>query len=175
MERISLDLQERFGKKANWYLWKYRNMDDWLKSKEADNYLLRCFDYKHIPGNIMLQIGVEELWKLALETSVNGFQNGTSELVIGNGAAAEVNTQTGPQGGTFVALAMDAGFPILEGAGNTTLAFQIVATAAQANQSWDEFLVKQNVSLIHFNRRVASQGTKISPQVWTLKLTILGS
>ena len=85
---------------------------------------------------------------------------------------AAAATQTGLQAATNKAYAaMAATYPQVS---NQTMTFRAVFTELVANYDWREMTVANgnSDSAKNLNRKVSSQGTKASGQIWTLDLAI---
>lgn len=129
-----------------------------------------------IEGNIALNAGIGVLLDLlgGIGTPA-AFSNANSRLYVGNGTAAAVATQTDLQGASKAEKAMDSGFPVRSG---TTITWKATFGTAEANFAWEEGGVKNaagtpnGTTIILFNRKVQSLGTKASGSNWTLALDV---
>lgn len=121
--------------------------------------------------NIFLTFGINEIWKLATGQSTATFTNATAQIGIGDSAVAAVAGQTDLQAATNKAYRpMSANFPNMPSAG--AVQFQSVFGSADANFTWNEFVVRNATSLICIDRGVQPLGTKASGTVWTATVTL---
>jgi hypothetical protein len=157
-----------------WEIWRYRNHDDFMASREDGNPFNFCLDYSDFKNNLLLNEGAEAIWdKLTGLGTPAIFSNANARIGVADSTTAEADTQTGLQGGTTAFKAMDTSFPVKSGTGNDTIEFQSVFGSADANQAWNEFTV-DNGATVNLNRKVSAQGTKSSGQTWTIKVSIQG-
>ena len=120
-------------------------------------------------GNILLNEGINEAWKLICGTGGMAFDNTNAQLGVGDSSAAEDATQTDLQGTNKLYKSMDAGYPT---AGTDQKAvWRATFGGDDANWAWEEFSVK-NANDINLNRKVESKGTKASGTTWILTLEI---
>lgn len=137
------------------------------------------FDVTKRAGNLLLIGGVSALWEFALGNGTAGagslalLTNARARIVVGNGTAAAVNTQTALQGGTTTPKAMDATYPQHTDSTGTdgarTITFRSTYGAAEGNHAWDEWGVDNGTRL--FNRKVEALGTKAGG-TWVFTVTI---
>lgn len=158
--------------KTTWHIWRYKNDDDWLESRV--NPFTACYDYSLINGNIMLQEGAETIINAFTGlASITTYNNTNARIGVGDSSTAESASQTGLQGTTTTFKAMDTGYPLKSGTGNTTVEFQSVFGSSEGNHAWNEFTVDNgSTANKNLNRKVSAQGTKASGQTWTVKVSI---
>jgi len=151
---------------AVWKIEKFRDVVDFRKSQP--------FKVIEFEGNLLLNEGINELWNMAAgDESGNFFDNTNAHLGVGDSDAAASASQTGLQAAVNkLYKGMEAAYPMY--GSNQQIIFQAVFEAADANFDWNEFTVANGDSdaAVNLNRKVAAQGTKASPQVWTLTLTL---
>lgn len=126
-------------------------------------------------GNLLLNEGIEEAWKLIATTGGTQFSNAAAYLGVGDSTTAEAATHTDLQASTNkLYKAMDATYPLINGTGNVTCNWKSTFVSAEANYAWQEYTVANASSGTgkNLNRKVSSQGTKQSGQTWELTLAI---
>ena len=156
-----------------WEIWRYKNHDDFMASREDGNPFNFLMDYTDFGGNLLLNEGAEVIWNaLTGLSAITEFNNTNARIGVGDSSTAEADTQTGLQGSTSFK-AMDTSFPALSGTGNDTCEWQSVFGSGDGNQAWNEFTVDDGTS-VNLNRKVSAQGTKSSGQTWTIKVSIQG-
>ena len=131
-----------------------------------------AFDRTDLPGNLMLNEGINEAWLILTATgSPTTFSNANARLGVGDSNAAENATQTDLQAASNKTYkAMDGGFPTT---GTQAANWKSTFQSADANYAWNEFTVDSGASALkNLNRKVSAQGTKASGQTWALTLTI---
>jgi len=125
-------------------------------------------------GNVLLNEGINELWTIACSASSGTkFDNSNAYLGVGDSSTAEDAAQTGLQAVTNKFYkAMDASYPTYGTAQKAT--WVSTFESADANFDWRVFTVANgnSDSAINLNRKVSSQGTKVSGQQWELVFEI---
>ncbi len=150
--------------KAEWEIIKY--------ASDADFAAKKPYDIVKIDGNILLNAGINLLLTLLAGGAGTAFNAANSYLGVGDSSTAEAATQTGLQAATNKAyVAMDSSYPTY--GSSQQIVFQATFGSSVANFAWNEFIaINGNGTGTAFNRKVSAQGTKVSGQSWTLKLTI---
>ncbi len=146
--------------KGHWMVTKYAGQSEYDR---GDAYEVSEFT------NLLLNSGINELWNIY--SGVAGhpvYSNANTELGTGTSNTAAVATQTDILAGAVYNPA-DSGFPSVSG---ETITVQSTFASGTANQSWQEFVVKNSSSGICLNRAVSNQGTKTSGQIWVLTVTM---
>lgn len=138
------------------------------------------FEIVEFEENIALNTGKAEILNLVLGGSANHFDATNARVGVGDSNTAAANTQTDLQAASNKTyMACDSTWPKLATTTTTndTLEFKATFGSADANYSWQEFVIKQNTSGICLNRKVSNQGTKVAGQTWvvTCKLQATGS
>lgn len=121
--------------------------------------------------NLMLNSGINEIWRLVCGASSSTFTNAQAQIGIGDSTTAAAAGQTDLQAATNkLYKAMDATFPT---SGSSQQAvFRSTFGTTEANYAWQEFVVRHGTTLICLDRGVTSMGTKTSAGTWTPTVTI---
>jgi hypothetical protein len=178
---------EDHGKvKSEWRIWKYPRMESWAQRQL--HYLHHVLGWSvdkvkklgifekpsllWIPGNILLNEGINLLWTLACGGSGTPWNSANAYIGVGDGSTAESATQTGLQGTNKQYKAMDSGYP--QYGSNQQAKWQSTFGSADANFTWNEITVANGSSdtATNLNRKVQSLGTKASGTTWVAQLTI---
>lgn len=124
-----------------------------------------------IPGNLLLNEGIDEAWLLVLGSGGTPYNNANAQLGVGDSTVAEAATQTDLQATTNkLYKGMNAGYPT---SGTQKATWQSDFTSTEANYAWQEFSLRNGATADkNLNRKVSAQGTKASGQTWTLTLDI---
>ncbi|OGP19504.1 MAG: hypothetical protein A2054_01345 [Deltaproteobacteria bacterium GWA2_55_10] len=155
---------EKIGYKPLWILRKYA--DDAAFTKESP------YEVIEIEGNLLLNEGITALLNLLTGAAETAFSNANAYIGVGDSSTAAAASQTGLQASTNkLYKAVSASYPSISG---QTVTFRAEFVSAEANFAWNEFTVANGNSdaADNLNRKVSSQGTKASGQVWTLDLAI---
>lgn len=123
--------------------------------------------------NVALNDGLGEMIDLMLGLTANAYSAANAYMVVGDSNTAAAASQTDMQG-TNVEKAMDGGFPSRSGQVAT---WKATYGSSDANFAWEEGGVKNgtgavSATILMFNRKVTSLGTKGSGSTWTLTLDI---
>ena len=111
--------------------------------------------------NVFLNSGIDEIWKLVCGNAGTAFTNALATIGVGDNTTAEDPAQTDLQAVTNKTYkGMEATYPTSGTLQKAT--FQSSFGSADANYSWQEFVIKNSSSLICLNRKVSNQGTKVS-------------
>lgn len=124
-----------------------------------------------IPGNMLLNEGIQEMWDLAIAAGgTTAYNNANAEIGVGDSATAEVATQTDLQAASNKLFkAMVAAYPART---NQSVDFRSDFLTAEANYAWAEWGVRNGVTRNkNLNRKVQALGTKTTG-TWTLTATI---
>ncbi len=158
-------MQETAKWKCYWKVIKYASEQDY---REGNPYEELEFE-----GNILLNAGITELWKLVTGTGGTAYNASNSYVGVGDGTTAEAATQTGLQGTNKYFKIVDSGYPQVS---NQTAIWQATFSGTEANFAWNEGGVANGnnppTTGVLLNRKVASMGTKASGQVWVLQVRI---
>jgi hypothetical protein len=149
--------------------WKIKKFVDSKSYKEN-----KPFEVSEIDGNVMLNEGIDEMWRLTCSTSGSEFSNANAYLGVGDSSTSETASQTGLQAVTNkVYVAMESGYPTYGSSQKAT--WKSSFGAAVGNFAWNEFTVANGDSngAKNLNRKVSAQGTKTSGQTWELTLEIV--
>lgn len=145
---------------------------EWMIEKFKDG-LETPYEVVKFDGNIMLNAGINELWKLVCGTGGIQFSGANAVLGVGDSTAAASANQTGLQANTNKAYGlMDANYPTY--GSNQQAVWRTTFGTDEANFSWQEFVVANGtgVSAVALNRKVSDQGTKVVGTSWRLSITI---
>jgi hypothetical protein len=125
-----------------------------------------------VPGNILLNEGIDLAWTLICGGSGTPFNNANSYIGVGDSPIPAGASQTGLQGTNKAYKAMDAGYPTFGTAQQAR--WQSTYGGTEANFSWQEITVANGPSdtAINLNRKVQDLGTKASGTTWVAQLTI---
>jgi len=147
----------------------------WIVTKFADDSAFdkgEHFERNIVEGNLALNEGITRALNLLIGGGGTAFNNANSYLGVGDSATAASASQTGLQAATNkLYKAMEATYPSIA---SQTVTFRSVFGSSEANFAWEEFTVANGNSDAseNLNRKVSSQGTKASGQVWTLDLQL---
>lgn len=139
-----------------------------FRGREGDFYRLHIpYEVIEHEENLLLEVGIAEIWDILIGGSANHFDNANSTIGVGDSSTAEVASQTDLQAATNKQYnGMEATYPSRT---DETLSFKASFGSAEANFAWHEWVVKQGASGICLNRKVDSLGTKASG-TWTLEV-----
>jgi hypothetical protein len=145
-----------------WTIKKYAN--------DADAKAGKAYEVSEFEGNLLTNAGMNRIWELVCGDAVDDLAT-APVLIVGTGSgAATVNDVEG----TFtsgVKVAVDGSYPTFGTDQKAT--WMASFDGSTANQAWNEFgLLTKASSGVLINRKVSSQGTKISGQTWELTLEI---
>ena len=147
----------------------------WIVTKFDDDTAFECgehFERNVIEGNLALNEGITRVLNLIIGGGGTAFNNANSYLGVGDSSTAAAAAQTGLQAATNkLYKAMEATYPQIA---DQTVTFRSVFGSSEGNFAWEEFTVANGNSDAseNLNRKVSSQGTKSSGQIWTLDLQI---
>lgn len=158
-------MKEVFSENALWRIRRFANKDAYLADKP--------FGVSDFSGNLLLNEGINELLTLACGTGATKFDAANAYLGVGDSNTAASAAQTGLQASrNKLYKAMDSGYPVC--GSSQKASFKATFGASDANFAWEEFTVANgdSDSAKNLNRKVSSQGTKSSGQIWELTLEI---
>jgi hypothetical protein len=163
-----MQMQEKANHKTNWKIEKYFAKD----SQEIAEKGITPFEVIEFEDNILVNAGINALLTLLAGAGGNAFNNANSYLGVGDSSTAADATQTDLQAATNkLRKAMNATYPTYGTSQKIT--FQSDFTSAEANFAWEEFAAFNAAAAgTMLNRKVSSQGTKVSGQTWKLQLEI---
>ena len=141
------------------------------KTAEVSSAMLRKVLIKpemeeEIPGNLLLNEGIQLMLDLLVGAGGTTYANATAQIGVGDSVTAEVATQVDLQAATNKLFkGMNATFP--SRAAQTT-SWQSDFTTAEANYAWAEWSIRNSSGADkNLNRKVQALGTKASG-TWTL-------
>jgi hypothetical protein len=156
--------------RCRYRLSKYQEDIAAYRERQAE-FHARCTPYEVIEGegNCLLNSGIDEIWDLVVGDSANHFNNASTQIGVGDSSTAAGPAQTDLQAAANKTYkGMESGYP-------TTMSQQVTFKAsfgaAEANYSWNEWVVKHATSSKCLNRKVENLGTK-SSGTWTLEVNI---
>jgi hypothetical protein len=129
-------------------------------------------EFSTIEGNLLLNEGINEMWTLIAGTGATQFATGTY-MGVGDSSTAEAATQTDLQAATNkLYIDMDDGYPTY--GTNQYATWRSTFASDEANYAWNEYTLSNTSDGTGVNlcRKVSSQGTKQSGQVWELTYQI---
>lgn len=153
--------------RSRWKIEKYRGD----LPREIDRYDVRPYEVVEGEGNLLLNEGINELFKLIGATGGVKWDNSNARIGVGDSNAAAAATQTDLQGGTTKFVGMDATFPTT--GANEKAVFRATFGSADANFAWEEWTIDNGaVGLKNLNRKVITLGTKVSGTTWVFTVEI---
>ncbi|MDQ3098882.1 MAG: hypothetical protein M3Q44_03990 [bacterium] len=157
-------LNERPLYNTLWKITKFENADAFEVGK--------TFEEVEIKGNILLNEGINSIWTLVAGGSETAFSNANARIDVGDSTTAESASQTDLQASTNkLYKGMDTGYPTYGASQKIT--FRATFNGSEANYAWNEFSVDNGSTPVkNLNRKVSSQGSKVSGQVWQITLEI---
>lgn len=123
----------------------------------------------HFFGNQVTTEGMDALFTLICSSSGTKYDNTNAQCGTGTSSTAEAYTDSGLTAAVWKG--MMASFPTYGSSRKATWKSEFLS--AEANQAWNEFAVRNGAGAdLLLNRKVSSQGTKSSGQVWELTLDL---
>lgn len=157
-------MKESIPIQRSWVVTKYASQEDFENGVH--------FDIVHIDGNTLLSEGITEVFKLISGLTATHFGTANAFIGVGDSSAESSPTQTGLQASTNKFYkAVDSGFPVITG---NDITWRATFVSDEANFAWNEFTIANgnSDSAMNLNRKVSSQGSKTSGQIWSVNLTI---
>jgi hypothetical protein len=181
-KRIMQKQNEKIGWSATWRIDRFRDSADKIANALQSGMVLP-FAQTQFKGafigtetfhsNIALNEGLGELIDLICGLgSPTKWDNSHAYLGVGDTNTATEATQTGLQASTNKTYKqMDTNYPQRT---NQTVEWRATFGSQDANYAWEEYTVANtsDESGKNLNRKVASKGTKVSGETWTLSLQI---
>lgn len=171
------ELIEKMEESAVWKIGRWASKEDRRKgivySDEEATRLFGAKQFTKIIGNCLLNEGINALFTHICSSSGTKWDNSNARLGVGDSADAEDPTEGGLQAPTNkLWKAMMATFPTYGTDQKATWKSEFLS--AEANYAWEEFTVVNAADDTgdNLNRKISSQGTKTSGQVWELSLEI---
>lgn len=143
----------------------------WDKDINKPDEIVNIEESEIVLGNIVLDKGVEELWKIFAGISGSTpFSAANAVIGVGRLGTAENATQTGLQDSNAFYKRIEATYPQVNG---RSIVYQTTFTDTEANFTWNEFAIQNGTgaNAVALNRRVENLGTKVKGN-WTLRATI---
>jgi uncharacterized cupin superfamily protein len=176
-----MEISEGIKAKTVWVIHKFKDPDGSIQlelengagiNKVVFDNVSKYSGFDRIVGNIALNEGISALIDLIAGTGVaTPWDSANARIGIGDSTVAESATQTGLQGTNKVFKGMDATYPQKSG---TTCSWRATFGPTEANFAWNEFTVVNGAddTAVNLNRKVASKGTKVSEETWTVTVSI---
>ena len=175
-------MDDKIGWMAKWRIDKFRDptgliagqLHRGMPNEEALNRYGEAFvGTEKFDANLALNEGLGELIDLicGLGTPTK-WDNTNARLGVGDSNSAAAASQTGLQASTNKTYkAMDTSYPART---NQTVEWRATFGSSDANYAWEEYTAVNAAddSGKNLNRKVASKGTKVSGETWTLSLQI---
>ena len=171
------DIIDRVERSTVWGVRRWDNDEEFKKQKIYDeDEAKECFDgmpqFSTIYGNVLCDVGIQNLLKLGMTSGGTQWANGNANLGVGTSATGEVHGDTALTAGA-VYQAMDSTWPQIGGTYSTVITFQSTYASGSANISWQEFGCFTAASATNMlNHKTSNQGTKTAGQSWQLQLAI---
>jgi len=158
-------VKEQMFHKMSWTIRRYATDKDYLK----DNF----YSESYFEGNVLLNEGIQELEQLLIGGTATAYNHANSYIGVGDSDTAAVATQTGLQASSNKKyVANDTSYPSRS---SQTLTWKATFGSSDGNFAWNEFTVANGSSdsAKNLNRKVSSQGTKVSGQTWVITATLV--
>lgn len=161
------------GHRTIWGVARYASEEDRKAGRRYSlKEALRLFgapQFTAVKGNLLLNEGINQLWTILCSSGGTKYDNANAQLGVGTGTGAAQATDSALTNGVWKG--MMTSFPTYGTSQQAVWKSEFLS--AEANQAWEEFSVRNGASAdLMLNRKVESQGTKSSGQVWELTLTI---
>lgn len=144
---------EKIFEKAVWKIRKFAN--------DADYKAGRFFEEVSFDGNLLVNEGINEMWKLVCGTGGTQYNNSNARLIVGTGTGTADPSDTEATFTNGVKKAMDTSYPTY--GTNQKATWKATYGPNDANQAWNEFgVLNAATSGKLMNRKVSAQGTKTS-------------
>jgi len=155
---------EKVFESAVWTIRKFKNDEAVIKNQP--------YEVAKIKGNCLCNEGINEILTIIGSASSGvKYDNTNANLIVGTGSGAADPTDTEATFTAGVKKAMMVSYPTYGTSQKIT--FKSSYGSGDANQAWNEFGVLNAASSGKLlNRKVSSQGSKISGQTWELSLEI---
>lgn len=130
--------------------------------------MFKPYDELNFKENLLLNEGINELWKLAASTGAVKWDSSNAYLGVGTSATGAQATDTGLLGTVKYVLVDSVTVT------NQSCAWVGTYQSADANFAWEEITISNTNSNSgkNLNRKCQTMGTKASGTVWVATLTI---
>lgn len=150
---------DHLGWKTEWQITKYE--DD----QASNPYEVITFD-----GNLALNEGITEVMDLITGAAATAYSAANTYLGVGADSTAAAAAQTG------LIAPSNKFYQLVDSVSKSgqTITWQATFGSGSANFAWEEFTIANGSSdsADNLNRKVSSQGTKASPNIWILQCKI---
>ena len=152
-----------------WTVEKYH--EDLVGMTEQERALCQPYETVFIPGNMLVNAGIQLLEDLLIGAGGTAFNNANSYLGVGDSNTAAAAGQTDLQAATNkLRKAMDATYPSRS---SQTITWRSTFASGDANFAWAEWAIFNNSSGgTMLSRKVESLGTKTTGS-WVLTATLV--
>ncbi len=123
---------EKIFEKAVWTIRKFRNDEDY----KAD----RPYEVSSFEGNLLVNEGINEVWKLVCGSGGTQYSNANAYLIVGTGSGAADPTDTEATFTSGVKKGMDTGYPTY--GTNQKATWKATYGANDANQAWNLYQLR---------------------------------
>ena len=154
---------DKINWQPKWIIEKYPNTAAFKSGKPSEVLTL--------PGNMLLNEGINELLNLLIGGAAVAFSNANARIGVGDSNTAEAATQEDLQAATNkLYKPMDASYPQVSG---QTVTFRATFGPDDANWAWNEITADNGVTAAkNLNRKVQVMGVKANPAIWVVNLAI---
>lgn len=176
MNQNEKTINEKLKASPTWHINRWASEEDYknkrIYSEEEALKLFGAHQFTEIKKNILLNIGINELWTLVCSAGGTRYDAANAQLGVGDSTVATAATQTALQAAVNVFWkGMMAAHPTFGTAQQAVWRSQFLG--GEANFAWNEFAIRNGATANRLlNRLVSAQGTKVAGHVWELSLTI---
>ena len=158
---MSEERRDCISMKTRWTIEKFED-DEAVKENKP-------YEVEYIDGNLAMNAGIDLMWDLTTAAGGQGYDNSNAYIGVGNDNTAAAAAQTDLIG-TNARVGMNGGYPTTT---SQIATFQSDFGSAVGNFDWEEWGVFNAAAAgTMLNRKVSSQGTKVSGQTWQVTLAI---
>jgi hypothetical protein len=166
-------VQDQGKAKTTWRIRRWASEEDRrvcrTYTEEEALALFGAAQFTEIPGNLVLDEGMNQLWTILCSAGGTKYDNTNAQLGTGTSATGENYADSSLTAGVWKGMMVS--FPTFGTSRKATWKSEFLS--AEANQAWNEFSVRNGAGAdIMLNRKVSAQGTKTAGQVWELTLEI---
>jgi hypothetical protein len=131
----------------------------------------KLYAVEEFAGNLLLNEGVNAMWKLIAGVGGTPFNTTNSYIGVGDGTTPALGEQTGLQGSNKLYKPVDPTYPQIS---NNTITYRATFNSGEANFSWQEFTIANgdSDSAINLCRKVEDHSTKPLNDTWVVNLSI---
>lgn len=154
-------------------IWRYANPEKWAESKALGDLEKNCLKHSVVHGNLLLDQGAEVFIDRVFGFATPDlYNNANARILVSDNTSTENAADTGIGGASSATAAMEATYP--QKSGEDTVILRAVFGASVGNFAWESFGVDNGATgALLLNRKRSSQGTKASPNVWTVEISFV--